>query len=557
MVGILTGLAVFRFSGILNNPPSLFSDEVDEGYQAFVLNNCGTDYFGNKWPVHFQSFADFRTPLYIYSIAGLERLGVGSELAVRLPSAIMGIVTIGGFFGLIMLVFNNYWLAVTGMVLLAINPWWWHFSRGGWEVVGMIMCLLWALICWLKYLDNKRIGWLLTGATLLAGSFYFYATAKMMAVILGILQIIVWRKQTTKIDKKHLILGLAWLMLVSAPMIKDTLNGRAGYRFNYINIFSDPTNSKVVDGVRYQDGLLMQKKDTVGIVPSAETKIAHNKLSLLVSKFGRNYLKAFSTDYLFLTGDGNLRHGFGSKGYLLYPDFILVILGIGAVIFSKKYKNNLGTFMLGWLLLAPIPNALTRDSDFPNGTRLLLMLIPLMYLVVVGIKTIWNKKWLLAITLVTYGLSFADFYHYYSYHFPQIAPKEWHYGIKEAVNESIKLAQPDDKIYFSNSYEPVLPFFWFYNNYLPSSGSCVPAKALVKTSEFGFEGKSLENKYYFGNFEWREMVKNRSSLENKIFVINSKDMDQIKMLPGVKVDFLALPQIKFTEQEKFWIIRLD
>ena len=71
------------------------------------------------------------------------------------------------------------------------------------------------------------------------------------------------------------------------------------------------------------------------------TKFIHNKAGVVASKFIRNYLSSFSTDFLFVRGDANLRQGFGGqKGYLYYIDLLFLVLGIsgaiGAVIYGKK-----------------------------------------------------------------------------------------------------------------------------------------------------------------------------------------------------------------------------
>ena len=63
LVGLTLLMRLVRFNQI---PPGLFGDEVDTGYQAYSIAKTGRDYFGNLLPIHFQSFGDWRMPLYIY-----------------------------------------------------------------------------------------------------------------------------------------------------------------------------------------------------------------------------------------------------------------------------------------------------------------------------------------------------------------------------------------------------------------------------------------------------------------------------------------------------------
>src|SRR3990170_1862219 len=71
-------------------PVSLFSDELDVGYQAYSIIKTGRDYSGNVLPLHFQSYADARAPLYIYaSIPTVAVFGI-TAWGVRLPAAAFG-----------------------------------------------------------------------------------------------------------------------------------------------------------------------------------------------------------------------------------------------------------------------------------------------------------------------------------------------------------------------------------------------------------------------------------------------------------------------------------
>lgn len=89
-------------------PPSLFSDEVDLGYQAYSFLKTRRDYFGNPWPISFHSFADFRAPFYIWSACGTILLFGLNEWGVRLPAVIFGCLGILFFFFLIKEITNNY-----------------------------------------------------------------------------------------------------------------------------------------------------------------------------------------------------------------------------------------------------------------------------------------------------------------------------------------------------------------------------------------------------------------------------------------------------------------
>ena len=136
-------LRLFRVNTL---PPALFADEVDAGYQAMIFNQNKTDYFGNKFPVHFHSFSDWRTSLYIYSISFFQNITNNSDIAIRLPSVVFSVVSVYLFYLL-----TNSLLA---SFLLAISPWSIHYGRTGFEVSGMLMCLLAGIYFWNDYRLN-------------------------------------------------------------------------------------------------------------------------------------------------------------------------------------------------------------------------------------------------------------------------------------------------------------------------------------------------------------------------------------------------------------------
>lgn len=555
---------IFRFKDLLSNPVCLFSDEVDAGYQAYVFNQCGNDYYGNKLPTHFQSFADQRTPFYLYSIAFTQKILGFSELSVRLPSAIYGFLVCGLFGVMIWKLFGkNLWLALVGFAAMSFNPWLFHYSRGAWEVTGMLMSIILAILGWIYYLERKRFWILVFSLVFYCFAFYFYATSKLFMVLLGIPILVIWFKDILKVRRKHVAGAILVLALVSLPMARDTINGKAGYRFSYINIFSDPTNGDSVDRARYEDGLSLWGSDAIGVSSNTESKFVHNKLTLLGSKFIRNYFSAFSTNYLFLNGDGHKRQGFGNKGNFFYPDLIFLVIGL-SVALSKKDKWM--KLMVWFLILAPVPYALTRDSISPQSTRLILMVIPLMFFVITGINRVFEKiktkgsvviGVFVVILTAIYGASFYDFYHYYNFHYPQVSAKEWHYGMKQAVISSLSRQDDYDKIYYSSVYEPFLPFFYYYSKYLPSSGSCAPAKDTIWDNNYFFEGMQAENKYYFGFVNWNKLLDTYSG--NNLYVIPEMELVRVEEAAnnkGLGVEPIEVIEKRFMIQEKIYLIEI-
>src|SRR3989344_2718177 len=87
-------IAVFlRLFNITNIPPGVNRDEASIGYTAYSLLNTGRDEYGRMFPLSFQSFGDWKLPLYIYTVVPFVSVFGLNELAVRLPSVIVGILS--------------------------------------------------------------------------------------------------------------------------------------------------------------------------------------------------------------------------------------------------------------------------------------------------------------------------------------------------------------------------------------------------------------------------------------------------------------------------------
>src|SRR3989304_1104095 len=92
LVAILALALFLRLWKIDTVPVSLVGDELDVGYQAYSILKTGKDYSGNSWPIHFQSLAEWRTPLYLYSSVPTVALFGITPLGVRLPALIFGVL---------------------------------------------------------------------------------------------------------------------------------------------------------------------------------------------------------------------------------------------------------------------------------------------------------------------------------------------------------------------------------------------------------------------------------------------------------------------------------
>src|SRR3989337_1944279 len=78
----------------LGSYPAFNADEAAIGYNAYSLIETGLDEHGNAWPLHFQSFNDYKPGLYFYLALPFVKVMGLNEWAVRIPGATLGVLTV-------------------------------------------------------------------------------------------------------------------------------------------------------------------------------------------------------------------------------------------------------------------------------------------------------------------------------------------------------------------------------------------------------------------------------------------------------------------------------
>lgn len=105
-------LAAFLRLWRLGTYPALNADEAAIGYNAYSLLLTGHDEHGNPWPIHFQSFNDYKPGLYFYFVLPFVKVLGLNEWAVRLSGALLGVLSVYMIYLLVDELFRNKKLAL-------------------------------------------------------------------------------------------------------------------------------------------------------------------------------------------------------------------------------------------------------------------------------------------------------------------------------------------------------------------------------------------------------------------------------------------------------------
>ena len=135
LLGFVIVLALTLRVVNLGEMPSFHSDEVDFTYNAYSLLLTGRDQSGKLLPLATTSVGDFRPAAYTYfAILPVKLLGA-TEFAGRLPSAILGSLSVLVLYLLAKKLLNNRRAGFISSVLLGFSFWHINLSREASEKV--------------------------------------------------------------------------------------------------------------------------------------------------------------------------------------------------------------------------------------------------------------------------------------------------------------------------------------------------------------------------------------------------------------------------------------
>ena len=499
--------AVLRLWNLEKYPAGLNADEAAIGYNVYSLILTGKDEHGASWPLHFKSFADYKPGGYFYIVLPFVKILGLNELAVRLPSALLGTLAVLGIFLLVKELFGSPNLALIASFFLAVSPWHIHFSRGGWETNAASSFILFGVYLFLKSLKNPKL--FPFSFLLFTFSLYTYHSARVVAPLLGLALVIFYRKEVfSRVTLKNFLIGGLVAFLISIPLLVDFFGPAGTARFSGLSVFSDVGPYSLVLSLR---GEHKNYNDLF-------SRVLHNRPVVYGLQFLRNYLSFFDGNFLFVIGDRVERSNSPNMGELYFLDLLFLIFGI--YFFLKKRPKNWQIPFI-WLLIAPVAGALT--FQVPSALRAHNMVFPLVIISAYGFWNILlflkNKSKLIPIPLYPYIPIFLIiffiwnifyFFHQYFVHYPKTYPAAWEYGFKDLVRYIEPIKDNYAKIYITEKYDQPYILFLFYLKYSPQKFQ--QEAVLTPRDKFGFSTVRDFANFHFENIKWEELKGQRNIL---------------------------------------------
>jgi len=470
-----------RLYGLGTNPPSPYWEEVALGYDAYSISQTGKDFHGNPYPIlAFPSYGDFKPSGYFYALVPFVKVFGLSAWTVRLPSALAGIVSVIFLFLIGKELFDRK-VGLVASLLFAISPWAIQFSRGGWEVnLAMMLTLMGAYSLLLA--RSKR--WVFPLSVVFFGlSMYTYHAARLFSPVVGGLGglslIIFWWNQTGKNKVKSMVWPVVAATIVGlifvVPFVVNLNNQVVSSRFSQTTVLSDlePVLKSNAQISRYGGGLI--------------ARLAFHRYWFYGREIFQGWIKHFSPEFLFLKGDGNLRHWNGRYG-MLYPlDFVFILVSVAVLLLAHKQKElrvkRVALLIIViWILLAALPPSLVKPT--PHALRFLFAAPAFSLMSAFGICVLLEslrrrEAQVLSMAIIfAYSYLFGSYFYWYMNIYPSRAASDWQYGYKQVFESLAAKQKQGERVYMTREQGRPSMYYLFFNKYDPAkiqvAGSSLP-----------------------------------------------------------------------------------
>ncbi|NMC36435.1 phospholipid carrier-dependent glycosyltransferase [Candidatus Beckwithbacteria bacterium] len=459
LIFIIILSAFLRLYHLDTLPPSPYWEEVALGYDAYSILQTGRDHHGQALPIlAFESFGDWKPSGYFYvTVPSIALFGL-NIWAVRLPSALAGVGTVLLIYLLVKLLLQKHkqkeYIALASALILVIMPWHILVSRVAFETNLALFWTCLGIYFLLFALKSKKIYLLPVSVLPLILSMYTYHSNRVVTPLLVLGLGILFVKKLWQ-QKIWTVISIVLAFLFVLPIILNFSNPQLNHRLAETSVFTQ------LEPILESNQAIARHGDTVW------AKLLHHRFWYYAKLYLDHYFSHFNPQFLFISGDSNIRHSVGLVGQLYWLQLPLLFLGI-YYLFAKKEKNMM--LMLWWLVVAPVAAGATKAT--PHALRALLMVIPLATLCAYGLinfVTAIRKampKYILigSLILLVGGFAFelGQFWYYYTTVYPIKSSQDWQYGYKEMV-QFIKEHQNEyDQIIVTRDQGRPAMYYWFY-----------------------------------------------------------------------------------------------
>lgn len=430
----------------------MYWDEASIGYNAYSVLQTGKDEWGEKFPIHFRAFGEFKLPVFIYSVVPNIALFGLNEFAVRFPAVLYSLGVVILTYLLAKIWSGSKAAALLSSFFISVSPWFFIFSRTGYEAdVGLFFYLLGIYL----FINLKNRWYILFSVLSFILSYYSYNSFRLIVPLAALVLIVFYGRSLKPTLKKSILPLIMAVVLIALSMIP------------------------IFRLYKYDSGA--SRFQAVGA--GGATVFT-------------NYLSHFSLDFLLFSGDRNLRSQQKGFGQLYLPE--LILLGLGLIYICRKPKSFGLVLILA--LLGPIPAALTKES--PHALRSLSMVPFLAIISAFGVSLLlqWVRKAKLVYFVVAaiFLIYFMHYFLVFLVNYPTDSANDWQYEYKTIYTDFKPQTERSKRVLISDRYAQPYIFALFYLQYDPQKFKQEAVRS--NPGEWGFSTVRSFDKFEFGKY---------------------------------------------------------
>jgi hypothetical protein len=364
LVGTAIVLAVASFQLWINpsNPPGFLPDEASMSYNADLLGHHLRDENGGLLPLYLKSFDDYKSPLFVYTLAAVFRItGPHAQVARGLAAVavLVGVLLLGL---LARRRTGNNAVAVAVIVLAGLTPWLFEVGRAAFEVA--LEPLVIGLFLLAAEASCRKQAWTALGGGSvglgLTGIAFVYAAGRLLAPLFALALLVFagrgrWR----------------WLVAAWGTFVATAIVPIALYWIRH-------------------PGALTSRYDQTTFIDSSMQPWT------IVGRGVANYVHDVNLWHWIVSGDPKpYVHMYGAGS--IFASVVLLALASFARPVLLRPTDEFWRFTVLLLVLAPIPAALTKDRYYglrlvPVPVLLLVVAIPALAWLVSAARSGWLAR---------------------------------------------------------------------------------------------------------------------------------------------------------------------
>lgn len=519
---ILVAILAFstRFINLDSNPPNLSNDEISIAYDAYSVSKTLRDEHNHFLPLSFQSHSTYKTPLTVYLSIPTTIIFGNSEIAARIPSALLGSLTVLVLGLLVFELTKNKNLSLLSSYILAVSPMHILTSRMAYEPNIALFFFLSGIYLFLLSLRKNSSLAILTSFVSFALSIYGYHTEWIFTPFIIILLFALNYKPIYK--KPGYYIGVFIFLVLILPIFFDFLNNlHTTTRASTENLLKEPSLARKLEA----------------------SYPVWQKVSFVLESFLGKYSSYFNLSYIFFTGYNLLPEGDPFQaGVFLFPLLPFFLIGIYK---GRGFFKENSVFIYTLLITSPITASLTSGPQ--STSRNLVTLISISIFCSVGILVFWkwaNRIWrVFFITIM--AISFLYFLTIFYYHFPKDGGERFQYGYKQIALFIKPRYQDFKQIIIDPRFGPGNMYSGVPHLYIPYYTNLDPNKLLQSKSD---KTGSYFDKYQIRDINWQKEKLNMYTL----YIIPASNIPD-KNLNLKEVYMITLPNY----QPAFYLYTLD